>query len=154
MERRRREQIAHNLRRGFALWQLARREFLHGEHYNPDEMIVPELYLQGAGEAFTLTILVSWAVTLAYNPAIVERNLLKDLVGYNNVCVGFDAAPARYVAVPLFALVSFLAVRYVNLDSLRAQLQDAVRPIECHYLERAWWYVFSCDVPCHDVGEC
>ena len=113
--------VLESLGKGPAWWQLLKRGQLN--HGDPDEIIIPELYLQAAGELFALTLAGCWAITLRYNPAVIERNLLKDVVGYNNVCVGFDAPPARYVAVPMFTIVSFLAIRYVRLDSLRAQLQ-------------------------------
>merc|ERR1711865_1355415 len=50
-------------------------------------------------------------------------NRINDIFAYNNVCVGFDTAPARYVAQPLFALQSFLGVRFGNLDLLRLNLE-------------------------------
>ena len=122
-----------------ALWQLALRGLLN--HGNPDEVIIPELYLQAAGEAFTITLAVCWLITAAFNPSIIERNLLRDVVGYNNVCVGFDEAPARFVAAPLFTLISALGMRYVQLDSMRAQLQiidaDETYKITC------WQYAFT-----------
>lgn len=39
-------------------------------------------------------------------------------------------------------------------EALRRQVQGSVKPVECHYLERSWYYVFNCDLPCADVGEC
>ena len=124
---------------GPALWRLIKRGLLH--HGDPDEVIVPELYLQGAGECFTLTAVVTWLITATFNPAVIRRNLLKDVVGYNNVCVGFDEPPARYVAVPCFAMVTALGFRYVSLDSLRAQLQ--VIDVEEGYKIMFWQYAFT-----------
>jgi hypothetical protein len=141
-------QIEDNLRKGSALWQLSKRAYLY--HGDPDEMIIPELHLQAAGEAFTLTILVSWILTAIWNPGIIDRNLLKDLVGYNNVCVGFDSPPARYVAVPFFTLVSFLAIRYVRLDSLRAQLQ--IIDEDDSFKIAAWQY--WCTRVCNGLYAC
>jgi hypothetical protein len=68
-----------------------------------DGCVVPERYLEAAGETFILMLLVSWALTAAFNPAILADNKLRDRVGYNNLCVGFDSPPARYVAMPLQA---------------------------------------------------
>ena len=64
---------------------------------------MPERYLEAAGECFILMIGVSWALTMAFNPDVTRDNKLLDRVGYNNMCVGFDSPPARYVAMPLQA---------------------------------------------------
>jgi len=104
---------------GPAMWQLARNPFPQ------TGVVAPERYLEATGECFILMCLVSWLLTSIYNPAIIEKNLLKDRVGYNNICVGFDTPPARYVAMPLQVLQAFLAVRYVSLDTTRAELEKA-----------------------------
>ena len=44
-------------------------------------------------------------------------------VGYNNICVGFDAPPARYIAMPLQVLQAYFACRYTTLDTARAECQ-------------------------------
>jgi len=95
----------------------------HRDSGNPDCVIVPEMYLQASGEAFVITCISAWAVTAVWNPGVIDRNPLKDLVGYNNVCVGFDEPPARFLAVPLFVVVAALGIRYAQLDTLRAKLQ-------------------------------
>ena len=120
-----REEAAHRRQRvsclqaGPSLWQLAVRPALSSGWY------APERYLEAAGECFILMIAVSWAVTWTFNPDIITSNPLKDRVGYNNMCVGFDSPPARYVAMPFQVLQAFLAVRYVSLDSARAVLEKA-----------------------------
>ena len=39
-----------------------------------------------------------------WNPDIISQNRLRDIVGYNNICVGFDTEPARSISAPGFAL--------------------------------------------------
>eukprot|EP00316_Scyphosphaera_apsteinii_P001484 CAMPEP_0119313216 /NCGR_PEP_ID=MMETSP1333-20130426/28290_1 /TAXON_ID=418940 /ORGANISM="Scyphosphaera apsteinii, Strain RCC1455" /LENGTH=312 /DNA_ID=CAMNT_0007318001 /DNA_START=17 /DNA_END=955 /DNA_ORIENTATION=+ len=114
---------------GPALWQLARKR---GELRSGP--VIPERYLEATGECFILMIIVSWAMTYLFNPSIIEGNLLKDRVGYNNICVGFDTPPARYVAMPLQVLQAVLAVRYCTLDQTRAFLEKKEGRIDsCEY---------------------
>jgi len=114
---------------GPALWQLAR----PSSHFDTSTQVVPERYLEAAGETFILMIAVSWILTWLFNPEVIHSNALKDRVGYNNMCVGFDSPPARYVAMPLQVLQAYLAVRYVSWDSARAVLEKH-RLTESQYL--------------------
>mgnify|MGYP001328251699 CR=1 FL=1 len=41
-----------------------------------------------------------------------------DEVGYVNPCVGWDSAPAIYVALPLFVAIAGLTLRYVVVDAV------------------------------------
>ena len=50
-------------------------------------------------------------VCCRFNPQIIYRNRIKDLVGYNNVCVGFDSEPARTAMGPCFCLQSYFGLR-------------------------------------------
>ena len=87
----------------------------------------PELYLDASFEVFLFMIACTWICTCIWNPNILLAskggNRINDIFAYNNVCVGFDTPPARYVAQPLFALQSFLGVRFGNLDLLRLSLE-------------------------------
>ena len=87
----------------------------------------PDLYLQASFEVFLFMIACTWICTCIWNPNILLAskggNRINDIFAYNNVCVGFDTPPARYVAQPLFALQSFLGVRFGNLDLLRLHLE-------------------------------
>lgn len=79
----------------------------------------PELWLEATGECFVLCIGVSWVITSIFNPEIFKYNILKSIVGYNNLCVGFDSPPARYAAMPLLVCQAVLASRYSYLDTIR-----------------------------------
>ena len=87
----------------------------------------PELYLEASFEVFLFMVACTWATTCIWNPDVLLAskggNRINDIFAYNNVCVGFDTAPARYIAQPLFALQSFLGVRFGNLDLLRLNLE-------------------------------
>jgi len=73
-------------------------------------------YLKAGSEIFGLLVVLSWILTFIYNPSIIEKNPLKDRVGYNNVCVGFDTAPAKYVALFLWPLTTYFNLRFAWLE--------------------------------------
>ena len=116
-----------------ALWQVAigldRRRLL------------PERYLEACGECFVCMCLISWALTWWFNRHSLDHNPLKARVGYNNICVGFDAPPARYIAMPLQVLQAYLAVRYVSLDTTRAALE--AREVSAGRRIKRWQLAFT-----------
>ena len=85
--------------------------------------------------------LISWALTWWFNPEPLRSNPLKARVGYNNICVGFDAPPARYIAMPLQVLQAYLAVRYVSLDTTRAALE--AREVSAGRRIKRWQLAFT-----------
>jgi len=82
----------------------------------------PEDYSGAVGELFAVVIAMSWTLTLIFEPDIVKKNVLRDRLGYNNVCVGFDAYPANVFAAFFWALVVFFICRYAELDIMRLDL--------------------------------
>jgi len=88
----------------------------------------PEHYGGAGGELLVLAMIISWILTFIFDPETVKKNPLKDRVGYNNLCVGWDEPPARYVAAPIFALVVYFNVRFMYLDLARAQLSNTSYP--------------------------
>jgi len=88
----------------------------------------PEHYGGAGGELLVLAMIISWCLTLISDQHFVHHNPLKDRVGYNNLCVGWDEPPARYVAAPIFAMVVYFNVRYMYLDVARAKLFNTFYP--------------------------
>ena len=113
--------VKEKFRRGPAFYQIVRSNFRKAA------VTRPELYLDASFEVFLFMIACTWICTCIWNPNILFAskggNRINDIFAYNNVCVGFDTPPARYVAQPLFALQSFLGVRFGNLDLLRLHLE-------------------------------
>ena len=113
--------VKEKFRRGPAFYQIVRSNFRKAA------VTRPELYLDASFEVFLFMIACTWICTCIWNPNILLAskggNRINDIFAYNNVCVGFDTPPARYVAQPLFALQSFLGVRFGNLDLLRLHLE-------------------------------
>jgi hypothetical protein len=87
--------------------------------------IPPTIYLKAAGEGLFLTLLVSWIITFIFNPSIIRENPLKTRLGYNNLCVGWDSAPAAYIAVVLWIAVGYLGLRFAYMNQLRFSLDPA-----------------------------
>jgi len=87
------------------------------------EIIRPEVYLKAGGEALAILFAFCWALTYFYNPAIINKNPLKDRLGYNNLCVGFDTFPAKYVAQILWGGTVYLVIRYSWTDMQRTKLK-------------------------------
>ena len=73
-------------------------------------------YLKAGGEVFAFLIACSWILTIVYNPSTIEDNPLKRRIGYNNFCVGFDTAPAKYFAFFLWPLSTYFNIRFAWLE--------------------------------------
>jgi len=85
--------------------------------------VFPEHYLKAGSETLGFLLLGSWILTLVFNPEALRSNLIKDRIGYNNICVGFDTSPARYFALPCFVLKAYLDIRYVFTATQRSDLE-------------------------------
>lgn len=117
----------------WALFQILR----HGTDVsNKHDSIIyrPELYAGAGGEMLVLTMGISWLLTAIYKADLIASNPLKDRVGYNNLCVGWDEAPARYVAAPLFALIVWFEGRFMMLDYWRASLNPDLSKFKKHVI--------------------
>jgi len=117
------DSVQKKLKRGPAFLQIVRSNFRSAF------VCRPELYLEASFEVFLFMIAVTWITTCIWNPNVLHSstggNRINDIFSYNNVCVGFDTSPARYLAQPLFALQSYLGVRFGCLDLLRLNLERA-----------------------------
>jgi hypothetical protein len=77
---------------------------------NPEKLrIVVYLFFVGI-------VLVGLLVTRVFSEHAIHHNTLKDLWGYNNICVFFDHAPATYILPTLYA-VNFLFISLYFVSS-------------------------------------
>lgn len=91
--------------------------------FNPDKVrVYPETYLAAAGQALAIMFAVSWSLTLAFNSDVIDSNPLKDRIGYNNLCVGFDTPPAVWIAQVLFIPCAYLCYQFALYDWKRTSL--------------------------------
>jgi len=94
--------------------------------------VYPEDFFLAAGELLGMMIVLSWIISLTLKPAspldptmnIFERNALKDRIGYNNLCVAFDAGPARYISAFLYMFIAYCGIRYSYLDLQRTLMTN------------------------------
>jgi len=60
-------------------------------------------------------MLIGYLITTTFSDHAIEHNTLKDLWGYNNLCVVFDHPPATYVLPTLYAInLLFIALYFVS----------------------------------------
>lgn len=76
---------------------------------NPENLrIVVYIYFVG-------TILVGYFLTKIFAEPFIHHNTLRDLWGYNNICVFFDHAPATYVLPTLYAInLLFISLYFLS----------------------------------------
>lgn len=86
----------------------------------------PEEFAAAGGELLVISLLISWTLTYIFQKEIIEDNPLKRRVGYNNLCVGWDEAPAKLAAGPIFVMIIWFNARYVQLDTWRAELDPTM----------------------------
>ena len=67
--------------------------------YGDSRVINPTVYYKASGNILGITLVVCWLISMAYNPSVFEDNPLLDRLGYNDFCVGWDTAPARYFGI-------------------------------------------------------
>jgi hypothetical protein len=116
-----------------------------------DTIVVPGLYLRASNELISVALLICWAITALARPDVIANNQLKNYVGYNNPCVGWDMPPAQYVGLLIAVLMSHLAWAYAGLDAARTQLRDddgRVSPKEAMCLVADYAFALSQTVFC------
>eukprot|EP00929_Paragymnodinium_shiwhaense_P002277 TRINITY_DN102495_c0_g1_i1.p1 TRINITY_DN102495_c0_g1~~TRINITY_DN102495_c0_g1_i1.p1 ORF type:complete len:264 (+),score=52.87 TRINITY_DN102495_c0_g1_i1:107-898(+) len=85
-----------------------------------ERTIYPREYLAAIAELLSTSLVGSGIITWIFNPKQLEDNPIKRMVGFNDPCVVWDAAPALYFAFIIFAPMIFLGFRYWQMDSQRA----------------------------------
>merc|ERR1712203_1140910 len=58
--------------------------------------VQPDDFLKASGEIFAFTLVFTWILSLIFNFRVFLNNHLRDVVGYNSPCVGWDEPPAIY----------------------------------------------------------
>jgi len=84
--------------------------------------IYPENYLKAAGELLFLLFIVCWVLTYMFRPDMFDENPMIDRIGYNNLCIGFDAPPATYAGLIMFFPCIYLMMRYCVTDMARTAM--------------------------------
>jgi hypothetical protein len=115
-------------------------------------VVSPRRYLKISGEILFLTFSACWIITIATKPTdpygetgkpFRYDNPIRNRIGYNNICVGFDTYPANVVALPGFVVSVYFAVRYLLLDMERAFLEFNAKRIS--------YFVFKLSLICNAI---
>ena len=61
--------------------------------------VYPRDYLLASNELTVLTLIITWIVSLTFNPDMVINHPARYILGGFNPCFGWDYAPANYIAV-------------------------------------------------------
>jgi hypothetical protein len=99
---------------------------------SPPDVVSPETWFSASSEVMTVCFIVSWTITSIFNPDLISDNALMERLGYNNICVAWDAPPALYPASIIFSLALYCQLRFCYLDNLRCVLSDASA-------SQKWW---------------
>lgn len=106
-------------------------------------LVMPEDYLGASGESLFIIIVISWIIAYFFSYDNLLNNPLKDIYGYNNVCVAWDVAPALYAAAFMFTAPVYFGIRYAVLDLERAALRNLSSAKMCAVRLASLCYVFS-----------
>jgi hypothetical protein len=87
-------------------------------------IVEPKQYFRASNELVVFTLVVSWSISLTFNPSAVFNHPARNFVGHLNPCFGWDFAPASYFAVFGCAADVHLAWTYATLEAIRTKLLD------------------------------
>ena len=98
----------------------------HAATWNSSELrlVVEKLRLMGY-TGFCVVVLTGILLTRAFSDVVLEKSLLVQVFGYNNICVYFDSPPSTYVLPVLWAFTLVLLLVYISVHWLhmRAEVQ-------------------------------
>eukprot|EP00928_Gymnodinium_smaydae_P047605 TRINITY_DN3178_c0_g1_i1.p1 TRINITY_DN3178_c0_g1~~TRINITY_DN3178_c0_g1_i1.p1 ORF type:complete len:774 (-),score=49.24 TRINITY_DN3178_c0_g1_i1:97-2418(-) len=93
-----------------------------GEQSDQDESvqrITGVTYLHAVDEYLGIMTGAAWLISYLFNPGLLESNPLRDRLGYNNICVAWDAPPAQYIICVVAGLFAYLGLRYAWMSIIR-----------------------------------
>jgi len=111
------------------------------------EVQSPEVWFGASSETMTICFIVSWTISAIFNRELITDNHLMQRLGYNNICVAWDAPPALYPASIIFSLSLYCQLRFCYLDNLRSVLSSVDRAKKratkiANLLQGGSWCVF------------
>lgn len=78
-----------------------------------------ERFSAASTELFGVILVLAAIVTVVFRPDVYGDNPLKDVYGYNNICVSMDVPPARYIASVMWPLVVYFQIECTRLTVTR-----------------------------------
>jgi len=88
-------------------------------------LVVEKLRLLGYS-GFWIVVISGIVLTRFFSDVVLEKSLLVEVFGYNNICVYFDTPPSTYVLPFLWAFTLVLMLTYIVVHWLhmRAEVQE------------------------------
>jgi uncharacterized membrane protein (GlpM family) len=109
-----------------ALTRVRKPEYTFGIPYLRKNMksavMDPCIYLKAMGEVLGIALVVGWIITGIFRREVIESNPIKDRLGYNNLCVGWDQPPASYVSMFFVTLVTYFGLRFCFTSIMKYDL--------------------------------
>lgn len=106
-----------------AIIELARTAF------NPTRELEPRIYLKADGEILFMLVIICGIITSMAGPVdYFENNMIRRMMGYNNLCVVWDVAPAKYFAATVYPFLVYCSIRYSMLACSRLHLTRIAQP--------------------------
>ena len=98
------------------------------------------LALMAHHEWVVIMVATGGVLTLATHPETIGNNALFDRLGYDDACVLFDTAPARYLAACIFPIVCYFCLLHVHFKLARISKSDEAHLLNLSAAERAFIY--------------
>jgi len=84
----------------------------------------PKVYRAASGEIFTISLVLTWTMTLIWFPDQIFKHPARFIIGSFNPCFGWDYAPASLFGLGLCSFNVFLLWRYAWLEATRTNLKN------------------------------
>ena len=101
----------------------------------------PRMYLGASHEVFGITLVITWAITLAFHPEQVFDHPARPIIGSFNPCFGWDYPPASYVALVCCRCASRVGFQAIAWGGAATQRSPSPRRRSeknaCHPLDNA-----------------
>lgn len=94
-----------------------------------DRTFYPKQYLIATTNVFSVTLVVTWAITLIWNPHQAMDHPARPIIGSFNPCFGWDYPPASYFAVAFCSVNVYLTWRYAYFEIVRTHLSNPYSPL-------------------------
>ena len=94
-------------------------------------------------EVFVLLVVICWVMTAIVKPETFESNPLLDAWGYNNICVGFDEVPMRYVAGAGWCVLCAVTMEYTKALCGEIMLKEKLGVKRRHSRVVSWLLVLA-----------
>ena len=119
------------------------------KHMKADVMD-PNIYAKASSELLATALGVGWIITGIFRPDVIESNPLKDRIGYNNVCVGWDMEPASYVSSFFVSFSAYCSLRFAFTSIIKydLMLEKGLMKGARHFFATASLYYYGFTIAC------